>query len=207
MPMDAQKRSALVGIVLGLALVAMGAVIAAIAARYLRVPDSDIHVPRAVLGAMGAGVALCGAALAVTGLGARASASLAVPGMALAFMVPAAWIAFGPGIRECTTGFSFAFFSFSQKAGAGDATCRAAFGLAALLAAAMVIAGAGTLVKQWGPPAWGARIENAGGGIAAVLVGIVLLVALVVASPLLLARWAARRAYARLKGGGESSEA
>jgi len=206
MPMDAQRRSTAAGIVIGLALAAMGAVLVAIAARYVRVPDSEIHVPRGVLGAMGAGIAFCGAALAATALGPRASASFAVPGMALAFLVPSAWIAFGPGPRECTSGFSFSFFSFSRQAGA-DATCRAAFGLATLLGAAIVIAGAGTLVKQWGPPAWGARIENAGGGVAAVLVGTVLLVALVVASPLLLARWALQRAYARVKGTDESSEA
>ena len=205
--MDPEKRSALVGAVLGSAVAAMGAFIVAIAARYVPVPDSDIHVPRTVLGLLGAGAILCGLSFALSVLGRRVSATFAVPGIALAFLVPAAWIAFGPGIRECTSGFSLGFLTISSKAGAGSFTCRAAFAIAALLAAAIVVAGAGSVVKLWAPSAWGDRLENAGGGAAALLVGVVLLAALVIASPVLLVKWAARRAYARLNGGSESPEA
>jgi hypothetical protein len=204
--MDPERRSALAGALLGSAVAAMGAFIVAIAARYVPVPDSDIHVPRTVLGLLGAGTILCGLSFALSVLGRRVSATFAVPGIALAFLVPAAWIAFGPGIRECTSSFSLGFLTISSKAGAGI-TCRAAFAIAALLAAAIVVAGAGSVVKLWAPSAWGDRLENAGGGAAALLVGVVLLAALVIASPVLLVKWAARRAYARLNGGSESPEA
>jgi hypothetical protein len=205
--MDPEKRSALVGAVLGGAIAAMGLLIVAIAARYVRVPDSSIHVPRAILGVLGAGFILCGLSFALSVFGRRVSVTLAVPGVALAFVVPTAWIAFGPGIRECASSVSFGFFTFSQSAGVGGVTCRTAAGIGAFLAVAIVVAGAGSIVKQWGPSAWGDRLEKAGGGAAALLLGTVFLVALVIASPVLLARWAARRAYARLNGGSDSSEA
>jgi hypothetical protein len=205
--MDPEKRSALVGAVLGSAVAAMGAFVVAIAVRYVPIPDSDIHVPRAILGVLGAGFVLCGLSFALSVLGRRVSTTFAVVGIALAFVVPTAWIAFGPGIRECTSSFSLGFLTISSKADAGSFTCRAAFGIATVLAAAIVVAGAGSVVKLWAPSAWGDRLEKAGGGAAALLVGVVLLVALVIASPVLLVKWAARRAYARLNGGSESSEA
>ncbi len=204
MPMDAARRSALAGAVVGGGVAVMGAVIVAIAARYIRIPDSDIHVPRLVLGLLGAGCCLCGLAFAFSMLGPRATAVLAVPGIALAFVVPAAWIAFGPGLRECGSSLGIGFFTVSGLQG-GAATCRAAFAVGAVLALGIVIAAAGHLVRQWGPPAWGERLEKAGGGIVAAPLAVVLLAGLLIASPVLLLRRAARGAYALFKGGSAGS--
>jgi hypothetical protein len=156
---------------------------------------------------LGAGFVLCGLSFALSVLGRRVSTTFAVVGIALAFVVPTAWIAFGPGIRECTSSFSLGFLAVSSSASTGSFTCRAAAGIGAFLAVAMVVAGAGSVVKQWGPSAWGDRLEKAGGGAVALLLGTVFLAALVIASPVLLVKWAVRRAYARLNGGSESSEA
>jgi hypothetical protein len=57
---------------------------------------------------------------------------LAIP-ILLALAVPAAWVAFGPGDRECT--LSLPFVSTT----AGEALCRGAFGLGFLLAVAIAV--------------------------------------------------------------------
>jgi hypothetical protein len=140
MPMDAAKRSAAVGVVLGLAVTAMGAAIVAIAARLIPVPDASIHVSRAVLALVGVGIVLCGLAFAFTLLGPRATATIAVPGVALAFVLPIAWIALGRAVRlECSANISFAFFTIAGWE-VGDTACRALLVVAALGAVAIVIA-------------------------------------------------------------------
>jgi len=139
MAMDPAKASAAVGIVLGLALAAMGAVIAAIALDAIRVPDAAIHLPRWILALVGAGIALCGLAFAFTLLGPRVSATIAVPGVALAFVLPIAWIALGrPGKLECAANVSLWFFTIAGFE-VGDTACRALLAGAAIAAVAVLV--------------------------------------------------------------------
>jgi len=140
MAMDAAKRSAVAGVVVALALAVMGAAIVAIAARLIAVPDASIHVPRAVLALVGVGIVLCGLAFAFTLLGPRVTATIAAPGVALAFVLPVAWIVLGrPGRLECTANFSLGFFTLAGYE-VGDTACRALLVAAALSAVAVVIA-------------------------------------------------------------------
>jgi hypothetical protein len=140
MAMDAAKRSAAVGVVLGLAVAVMGTVIVAIAARLIHVPDAGIHVPRWMLALVGAGIVLCGLAFAFTLLGPRATATIAVPGVALAFVLPVAWIALGrPGRLECSADVSFGFFTLAGLE-IGDTACRALLVVATLAGVAIVVA-------------------------------------------------------------------
>lgn len=139
MAMDAEKRSAVVGVVLGLAVAVMGAAIVAIAADLIRVPDASIHVPRWVLALTGSGIVLCGLAFAFTLLGPRVTATIAVPGVALAFVLPVAWIALGrPGRLECAANISFGFFTIAGWE-VGDTACRALLVVAVLGAVAVVV--------------------------------------------------------------------
>jgi hypothetical protein len=140
MAMDAEKRSAAVGVVVGLALAAMGAAIVAIAVRLVDVPDTSIHVPRGVLALVGVGIVLCGLAFAFTLLGPRVTATIAVPGVALAFVLPVAWVMLGrPGRLECAANLSFGFFTITGWE-VGDTACRALLLFAALAAVAVVVA-------------------------------------------------------------------
>jgi hypothetical protein len=139
MAMDAAKRSAAVGVVLGLAVAVMGAAIVAIAMGLIHVPDASINVPRWVLALVGAGIVLCGLAFTFTLLGPRVTAAIAVPGVALAFVLPVAWIAMGrPGRLECAANVSFGFFTIAGWE-VGDTACRALLVLAALAAVAVVV--------------------------------------------------------------------
>jgi hypothetical protein len=140
MAMDPAKASAAVGIVLGLALAVMGAVIAAMAVDMIHVPDASIHVPRWILALVGLGIVLCGLAFAFTLLGPRVSGTIAVPGVALAFVLPIAWIALGrPGRLECAADLSLWLFTI-RGVEIGDTGCRALLAGAAIGAVAVVVA-------------------------------------------------------------------
>jgi len=139
MAMDPAKQSAVVGVVLGLALAVMGAVIAAIALRFIAVPDASIHVPRWVMALMGVGIVLCGLAFAFTLLGPRVTGTIAVPGAALAFVLPLMWMVLGrSGRLECAANVSLGFFTIGGLT-IGDTACRALLAAAAICAVAVVV--------------------------------------------------------------------
>ena len=195
-PRDGARQQVLVG--LGIA--AFGLFLAGLATGLVPVVDSSVHVPRWVIGCIGAGCVLIGGGLALRMRAQRWVAAAALAGIALAFLVPALWIAFGPGVRECAS--SFGFGSFGGRARSGGFDCRVAFALGALLVLGMLVAGLGALAHlAWPTSPWAARLEQGGGGLIALLLGGLLTVTLVVASPLLLVRWLWRRAYARLTDG------
>lgn len=139
MPMDAARQSAVVGVVLGLALAALGAVIVAMALDVIRVPDASIHVPRWVLALVGVGITLCGLAFAFTLLGPRVTATIAVPGVALAFVLPIGWIVLGrPGRLECAANISLGIFTIAGWE-VGDTACRTLLAVAGVGAVAVVV--------------------------------------------------------------------
>jgi hypothetical protein len=201
-PGDGSRRQVLVG--LGVA--GFGLFLAGLAAGLVPAADSSFHVPRWVIGCIGVGGLLIGGGLALRMRAQRWTAAAALAGIALAFLVPALWIAFGPGVRECASGFSFGLLGGRVRSGGFD--CRAAFALGALLVLAILVAGLGAFVHLlWPESPWASRLEKGGGGFTALLLAGVLAVGLIVASPLLIARWLWRRAYARPADGSGGSEA
>jgi hypothetical protein len=134
--MDPARQSAIVGAVLGTAVAAMGVAIAAIA---FRAPEASINIPRPLLAFMGLGIACCGGAFAVVTFHKRLGFTLAIPGAALGFLLPIAWFALTPGVRECTVSFVSANgASLSRAWSLGSSTCHAIIVIAALAALAVV---------------------------------------------------------------------
>ncbi len=192
-------------ILVGLGVAAFGLFLGGLATGFIPASDASFHVPRWVIGCIGAGCAFIGGGLALQQRAQRSTAAAALVGIALAFLVPALWIAFGPGVRECAS--SLGFGGFGMRSHAQGVECRAAFALGAVLVLAMLVAGLGAFVHlAWPASPWADRLQKTGGGFIAALLGGVLAVALVAASPLLAARWLWRRAYARFAGGAERSE-
>jgi hypothetical protein len=68
-----------------------------------------------------------------------------IPGLVL-FAAPFHWVAFGPGPRQFSTSFGLPFFAVHQTG--GSAGGRIAFGLAALLVDALLVACVARLVRQ-----------------------------------------------------------
>jgi hypothetical protein len=73
-----------------------------------------------------------GLTLLATELGLRRVQAWLVAACVAALLLPGAWIAFGPGLRRCRVSLPFASGAPSEF------MCRAAFGLGALLVAAML---------------------------------------------------------------------
>lgn len=115
------------------------------------------------LGAVAGGIFIL-AGVAVS-LGERARDSvlshLLVLAIIAGFAAVANWIAFGPGLRECSGGFSGFFFSSSYDA--GNIECRVAFGIGAGMLNGMLIwMLAATLRKLTGPGLLPDLIEKLG---------------------------------------------
>ena len=111
-----------------------------------------------------------------------------------------AWVAFGPGPRDCAVSVSVTFLA---RHGFGGATlCRGAFGVATLLALAISLLGATAALRLRGPGRFADALEKAGQWLAILVLAPLLVAAAVFAAPLWLARWAARRATSRRASGG-----
>ena len=107
----------------GLACAAVGVAVMAMVALHpesLRAPAWVVHAAAAAF--VFAGIALIADARGAT----RLQRWIAIP-VLLALATPAAWIAFGPGGRECTMSMPF------LVAAASEMLCRGAFGLGLLL--------------------------------------------------------------------------
>ena len=139
--MDPARQSAIAGAVLGLAVVVMGIVIVGIGAGFV---PAVVHFPRPLIALEGAGLVFCGAAFATVTRRRRMALLLAIPGAALAFLLPLGWAALSPGKRECTLEFFGAGgASLSEAVPLGEATCAGVLAVAAVAALAVV---AGMLV-------------------------------------------------------------
>lgn len=115
--------------------------------------------------------------------------------VALALGLAFAWVAFGPGSRHCSVSVSIPFLT--QRHGGGDALCRGAFGVVMILALAVVLVSAAALVRVRAPGRFADSLEKAGQWLGIVLLAPLLLVAALLASPVWIARWAARRISGR----------
>ena len=69
------------------------------------------------------------------------------PMIILVMAVIPTWIAFGPGERHCSGGFSFAGFGVHGQARTSDLSCRIVFGIGAVMIWGMFLAGIYQLVK------------------------------------------------------------
>ena len=116
---------------------------------------------------------------------------LAALGLGVAF----AWVAFGPGARHCSVSVSIPFLM--QRHGGGDTLCRGAFGVATILALAVVLVSAAALVRVRAPGRFADSLEKAGQWLGILLLAPLLVVAALLASPVWIARWAARRISGR----------
>src|SRR5690349_14566228 len=106
-----------------------------------------------------------------------------------------AWTAFGPGERHCAVSVSFAFLGGHRASGEG--LCRGAFGVATVLALAVVLLSTAALVRLRAPGRFADVLEKAGQWLGILLLAPLLVVAAVLASPVWFVRWAARRSPSR----------
>lgn len=111
-----------------------------------------------------------------------------------------AWTAFGPGERHCSVSVSFAFMGGHRASGEG--LCRGAFGVATVLALAVVLVATAALVRLRSPGRLADALEKAGQWLGILLLAPLLVVAALLASPVWIARWAARRSVSRRRGDG-----
>ena len=125
---------ALAGI--GLELVAVG---------MIPVDPSSIHAPMWFIGTAAGMFALVGMWILSAGsaLG-RALGVVVGPAVLIGLLSMLHWVAFGPGVRQCSGGFSIPFFSTGGPV--GDLECRFAFGYGALLFDGML---GGSLLSFW----------------------------------------------------------
>ncbi len=116
-----------------------------------------------------------------------------VVALALGFVF--AWVAFGPGPRHCATSLSVGFVTRSH--GGGEIACRGAFGVATVLAITFVLLAAAALLRLHAPGRIADALQKVGEWLAILLFAPLLLAGALLALPVWIARWAARRARSR----------
>lgn len=146
--MDPARQSAIAGAILGVGVAVLGAGVVAIA-----VYGAAVNAPRALIVLVGVGLMSCGAAFGVATFQRRLAVALAIPGAALAFLLPTGWFALSRGARECTV----QFIGFGNSAVPGpialdEALCRWVLIVATLLALG-VVAGMLFAWRKLGRPA------------------------------------------------------
>lgn len=111
-----------------------------------------------------------------------------------------AWTAFGPGSRHCSASFSIPFVM--TRRASGEAVCRGAFGVATVLALAVVLLSLAQIVRLRSPGRFADALEKAGQWLGILLLAPLLVVAALLASPVWIARWVVRRFGVRRSGDG-----
>ena len=124
---------------------AMGLFIVAVAAGAVPADPGTIHAPSWVLHCAGGMFTLVGVWIATAGTPVGNGLNVVTgPVVLVGLLSILHWVAFGPGVRQCSGGVSIPFLS--ARGPVGDLGCRVGFGYGALLFDGILI---GTLLSNW----------------------------------------------------------
>lgn len=119
-------------LLLGGAVTVMGLSVQGMALGVIPVDPSSVHAPMWVLLTAGGMFALVGVWIMAAGTVLGDGLNLVVgPAVLVGMLSMLHWVAFGPGVRQCSGGFSIPFLS--GRGPVGDLECRIAFGYGAVL--------------------------------------------------------------------------
>lgn len=143
---------------------APGLLIVAVGTRTIEVDPSTVHAPYWLLTLLGSMFVVAGLWLMTDGTPVGRAMKLIVgPTILIGLLTALHWVAFGPGVRQCSGGIEIPFVTLWQTT--GDMQCRLAFGLGAVVFDGLVLGGLLTqLAKKMGTGAgrvWTERIANA----------------------------------------------
>jgi cytochrome bd-type quinol oxidase subunit 1 len=113
----------------GVVILAIGSLTGAL----IHAHPENLHVPAWVAYVAASAFVFSGLSLVASARGARRLQGWLAIILILAMLVPAAWIAFGPGERECSLSFWFV------RSIAPDTLCRGAFGVGTVIVAAILL--------------------------------------------------------------------
>jgi hypothetical protein len=126
------RREAIGRFLFGAVFAVPGLLIVGIGTRTIQVDPSSVHGPYWLIGMIGGMFTVVGVWLASRGTRLEAVFKPVIGPVVLVCLLTALhWVAFGPGVRQCTGSVSLLFFSDSGQA--GDLECRLAFGYGAVL--------------------------------------------------------------------------
>lgn len=173
---------------------AMGLMIMAMAAGVIPVDPSSVHAPPWVIHVAGGMFTLVGLWMVTAGnpVG-RALDQVVGPVVLMGLLSILHWVAFGPGVRQCSGGFSIPFLSAWRVT--GDLGCRMAFGYGALLFDGLLL---GAFLGSWTDAHLEGGWKRVGSGLSATLIVVPLSPFLLI----LIAAGLARGAWEKLTGGG-----
>ncbi len=115
----------------GAAFAGPGILLVGVGTHLVEVDPATVHAPYWLIGMLGGMFALVGFWLATQGTFMEAGLKLVVgPAILIGMLVALHWVAFGPGVRQCSGGISIPFLS--ARTGVGDMGCRTAFGFGAV---------------------------------------------------------------------------
>lgn len=170
-----------------------GLVILGVGLRVVEVDPSTVHAPYWLIAMLGGMFALAGVWLFSQGTRFEPFLQAIVgPAILVGILTALHWVAFGPGVRQCTGGFSLPFITGWRIA--GDLECRMAFGYGALLFDGLFLSvGLAHAAELW--------LEGAPKTVAEGLSKAVLVVAILPLIPLLFLGIAGKAVMRRIRGG------
>jgi len=143
---------------------APGILIMAVGTKTLEVDPSTVHAPYWLLTMIGGMFAIAGLWIISAGTPAERFMKVIVgPAVLIGIVTALEWVAFGPGVRQCTGSLSIPFVSFATIQ--SDMQCRIGFGFAAIIFDGLFLgAGITQLAKKMDDGAgklWTGRVGNA----------------------------------------------
>jgi hypothetical protein len=133
MPLDGRARGGTVArLLFGALFAAPGLLIVGIGTGAIQVDPSSVHAPYWLIAMIGGMFSVVGVWLASRDTRVEPFLKPVVgPVVLFGLLTALHWVAFGPGVRECTGSVAIPFFSNSRQAGGLE--CRLAFGYGAVL--------------------------------------------------------------------------
>ncbi len=123
----------------------MGLVPIAVSLGVVEVDPDSVHAPMWIIGMLGGMFTLVGLWIGTAGTPVgRVLGRLTGPVVLIGLLSMLHWVAFGPGVRQCSGSISIPFVSASRPA--GDLECRLAFGYGALLFDGLIF---GAMLSTW----------------------------------------------------------